>query len=246
MSGPLISFADVSFAYPNQSTPVLMSFSHAVVSGRMIGVVGQSGCGKSTLIRLITGRLRPRGGHIALHASVDPRRHGHYGLVTQTDGLFPWRSVESNILAAFPEAASDEQRAGLHENLEALGLSPAVLRNFPFQLSIGMRKRVELCRAVLRPSPLTLADEPFAALDVASAAAARRWLISKVSAAGGTLLLVSHDLRIVAEFCQEILIFRYNAPGLVEAVQNPVVGLPPEDPRATDFRVSIARSIGAL
>jgi len=142
------------------SRPILRDVNLQVSSGELVGLVGRSGSGKSTLLNLIAGLYTPTSGEIKIDG--EPARPGLIrGVVFQEESLLGWLSAIDNVLfTARSEAASGEWGTLLKQ----LGLEDA-RDDLPKQLSTGMRKRVELARALAADAMYLLADEPFGTLD---------------------------------------------------------------------------------
>ncbi|NEE04458.1 ABC transporter ATP-binding protein [Phytoactinopolyspora halotolerans] len=140
-------------------TVALTDVSLEVAAGDLVSVVGPSGCGKSTLLRLASGLDAVSGGTIQVNAAAT-------SFVFQEPTLLEWRSAQKNVelideLRGVPRA---ERRRRATEALELVGLT-GFERQFPRQLSGGMRMRVSLARSLVAEPDLALFDEPFGALD---------------------------------------------------------------------------------
>lgn len=137
----------------------------------VLAVLGPSGCGKTTLVNLLAGVRKPEKGRILFDGRpLDPHTLP-IGLIPQSYGLLPWKTVRQNCL--FCAAAQGQKDAELDGLAEHLGLT-ALLDRYPRQLSGGQAQRAALARALLAHPRLLLLDEPFAALDLAAARRARR------------------------------------------------------------------------
>lgn len=195
--------------------------------GRSLGVVGESGAGKTTLLSLLLGLRRPTSGRV-LHAGVDLWKHrgaraARAALRRDVQVVFqdPYTSLDPRmrISAIVTEGLHDGDRASRRaravEVLERVGLEEDVLGRFPGAFSGGQRQRIAIARA-LAPSPRVLiADEPVSALDVL----VRRQVVSLLGdltvAEGLTLVVVSHDIGLVADLCERTLVL--NAGRKVES-----------------------------
>jgi NitT/TauT family transport system ATP-binding protein len=140
-----------------------------IADGEFLTLIGPSGCGKSTLLKLIANLIEPTDGRLLWwrggfeQVGQDGRR---FAFVFQEPTLMPWARVEANVrlpleLAGIPKA---EAAPVVVEAIERVGLS-AFARNFPRQLSGGMKMRVSIARALVTRPNLLLMDEPFGALD---------------------------------------------------------------------------------
>ncbi|MBI2936558.1 MAG: ABC transporter ATP-binding protein [Chloroflexi bacterium] len=184
-----------SFTLRGRSLPVLEDVSLTVNEGEFVSLVGPSGCGKSTLLSIISGLDRPTQGLVLLNGGVETKRLGNIAYMPQKDLLLPWRTVLDNA-ALGPEVqgcsrAEARRRAGVL--LETFGLQ-GFEREYPHNLSGGMRQRVAFLRTILAEKPVILLDEPFGALDALTRAEMQAWLLSLWGSLGKTIILVTHDV----------------------------------------------------
>ena len=204
---------------------ILRDVSLSLDPGRVLAVVGESGCGKSTFASAVAGLL-PRNasvtGRIQLAgddvAGLSERRLRRYrgrvvGYVPQDHiGAFnPVMTVERHLMEG-PMAhlghdrARARRRAG--ELLEMVGLDGGdrILKAYPHQLSGGMRQRVMIAAAMSCGPRLLVADEPTTALDVTVQARILALLDDLCRAQGTGLMLISHDLSVVAQVADEVAV----------------------------------------
>ena len=170
ITSAIVEAQGLSLAYPTADKPVfaLSDVSLTIGRGDFVSLIGPSGCGKTTLLRVIADLERPTGGTVAV-AGMTPeqaRLKRLYGYVFQAPALYPWRTVERNVMLpleimGLPRA---ERQARAQEQLENVGLT-GFERKFPWQLSGGMQQRVSIARALALQPDLLLMDEPFGALD---------------------------------------------------------------------------------
>jgi len=205
MTGPPISFTDVSKLYRAQGREILAlrELTLSVGPGEFIEIRGASGSGKSTLLALAGGLATPTAGRVDVAGQplsewpTSKRaafRAAHVGYVFQLFHLLPYLSVVDNVLLAAPSRADRTMRERADELLDELGLATRRLHR-PAQLSAGERQRVALARALLNRPSLLLADEPTGNLDDDNA----QLVVDHLSAfhqRGGTVLLATHDHRV--------------------------------------------------
>ena len=139
---------------------VFDDFNLQVAPGEFLAILGPSGCGKSTLLRMIAGLDQPQAG------TIDAAARDRLAYVFQGAHLLPWRNVLANVALPleFRGITKAERLDRAREALALVGLADAI-RQYPNQLSGGMRMRVSLARAMVTQPRLLLLDEPFAALD---------------------------------------------------------------------------------
>ena len=171
----------------------LRDLDFEVRRGEFVSVIGPSGCGKTTLLHILAGLLQPTSGGLQF---FEPNGHtSRTALVFQENSLFPWMNVIEN--AAFGlemrgvGKAERERRAS--RMLARLGLTGRE-RDYPRQLSAGMKQRVAVVRAFVSEAPVLLMDEPFAALDRQTRMRAQQELIELWEAERKTVVFVTHDV----------------------------------------------------
>ena len=214
---PKITMQGLRFGYDPSGVrgPVLESFDLDVADSEFVAIVGPSGCGKSTLLSIVAGLLQADAGTVLIGGRVRPRPGPDRAMVFQEDAVFPWRTVEGNVGYGLQMTGvgDAERRRTVDEYLALVGLTDA--RDLlPRQLSGGMRKRVDVARAMaLRPEILLL-DEPFAALDVMTKEQLQVDFLGIWSAARMTALFVTHDLE-EALFLSDRVVVMSRDPGRV-------------------------------
>ncbi len=183
------------FATPEGPIPVLGGVDLEVPPGQFLAVLGPSGCGKSTLLRIVAGLMRPSQGQVLIDGEAVNRPYTRVGIAFQEPVLLDWKSVLENVLlqARIRRLDLKTAKARALNLLAMVGLS-GFERRKPYELSIGMRQRVALCRALVHSPPLLLMDEPFAALDALTreqigADLERLWLTSMP-----TVIFVTHSV----------------------------------------------------
>ena len=181
---------------------VIHSVDLDIDSGEFVVFVGPSGCGKSTLLRMIAGLEEVTDGEIAIKGrdvtDVDPSQRG-IAMVFQSYALYPHMTVRDNL--AFGLKMQRTEKAVIDERVAAAAAILKIeqlLDRRPGQLSGGQRQRVAIARAVAMRPPLILADEPTANLDDVACAAVIALLASQAQQAGATLIIASHDARMLA------------------------------------------------
>ncbi|HEU4391120.1 MAG TPA: ATP-binding cassette domain-containing protein, partial [Blastocatellia bacterium] len=170
---PVIEFRNVSLDF--ETTRALDNVSLMLGQGDLIVITGTSGSGKTVLLHLAAGLITPDEGKVLIDgrdlSQLDERelldlRSGSIGLVFQEDTLFTGLSVYENTAYRLNERGWKEQDtdAAVLEILHFVGLEEH-LDKLPEELSIGMRRRLELARALVGWPPIMLFDEPTSGLD---------------------------------------------------------------------------------
>ena len=198
--------------------------------GERVAIVGPSGSGKSTCLDLIAMALRP---HDPGRMTVTPRgsapidaadlwrrgrtnalralRARHFGYVLQTGGLVPFLNLYENAMLS-RRLLGQEGEGRVTALFRELGIA-ALARRKPRRVSIGERQRAAVVRALAHEPSLVLADEPTASLDRSRAVEVMRLLTRVTGDAGITLLLVTHDEDLAADFDLPLARCRPDAPG---------------------------------
>ena len=190
-----------------------------IAKGERVLLLGESGSGKSTLLSLICGINAAQSGSIcvdgtemtSMRSAVRDRfRAEKIGIVFQQFNLLPYASPMDNIL--LPLRFAPERRARVRDGhsaalalTDALGLArDAMVSSTADRLSVGQQQRVAVARALIGAPSLIIADEPTSALDAGSQAIFLDLLFAQCTAAGSTLLMVSHDERLAPRFDRSV------------------------------------------
>ena len=224
----------VGKVYPTQggSITALADVTLCVGTAEFVSLLGPSGCGKSTLLRCIAGLERPSAGRILLHGGQITEPPAGLGMVFQRDVLLDWLTVERNILlpSRIKGLPAEEWRPKARELLEVIGLA-GFEKQYPWELSGGMRQRVAICRALLLDPVLLLMDEPFGAIDAMTRDELNLELQHVWLTNAKTVLFVTHSIP-EAVFLSDRIIVMSRSPGRI--VDSVTVDLP--RPRALSIR----------
>ncbi len=225
---PLVSVRDLEVTFsgrgPRRSRgePVraVRGVSFEIQRGESVGLVGESGSGKSTVARVIAGLQRPTAGSTDVRDRHDARR-SRVGMIFQDpySSLNPRQRIGAAVIESLRVAAGvtdrDEQRDRARDLLGRVGISPAMMDRFPQEFSGGQRQRIAIARALAGGPDLLLCDEPTSALDVSVQSQVLRLLRELQRDLGLSLLVITHDLGVVAYSCDRILVM--NAGEVVDA-----------------------------
>jgi ABC-type nitrate/sulfonate/bicarbonate transport system ATPase subunit len=159
-----------------------------VADNDFICLLGPSGCGKSTLLRIVAGLETLSTGRVLLDGQQVTGPGPDRGMVFQSYTLFPWLTVEQNIL--FGSRAKAGRAAELIAHVGLRGFE----RHYPKMLSGGMQQRTALARALANDPKILLLDEPFGALDNQTRALMQELLLGIWEADRKTVLFVTHDI----------------------------------------------------
>lgn len=200
-------------------------------AGEVVALVGPSGSGKSTLLSLLTGALRPDSGTIVFDGAPVASRDRPFAYMPQRDVLLPWRRIIDNAAIGLEVAGTPrtEARAAVAGLLDSFGLA-GTQRQYPRQLSGGMRQRVSFLRTVVQQRPVLLLDEPFGALDAITRDELQQWLLGMWEVNGWSILLITHDIREAVRLADRVLVLPSTAGPLIGDVE-----VSREIPRAEGF-----------
>jgi ABC-type nitrate/sulfonate/bicarbonate transport system ATPase subunit len=174
---------------------VLKDISLTVNEGEFVSIIGPSGCGKSTLFHMIGGLIKPSSGQVWLGGKDVTGERGLISYMPQNHALFPWRTIEENVILA-QEVAGMPTKPALEQArlwLKKVGLGGYEWA-YPHVLSGGMQQRVAFLRALLSPQEFMCLDEPFAALDALTRMDMQRWLLSIWEENKRSVLFVTHNI----------------------------------------------------
>lgn len=193
----------------------LDNISFSVWTGEFVSLVGPSGCGKTTLLSVAAGLITPTLGKAEIDGRLVAGPSPKVGYMLQQDYLFPWRTIESNVLIGLELSGglTKERRAYALHLLDEMGLGE-FRGHYPHQLSGGMRQRVALVRTLATEPEILLLDEPFSALDYQTKLQLEDLLVETLKAHKKTALLVTHDISEAIAMSDKVIVMDRN-PGRI-------------------------------
>ncbi len=225
---PLLSVRDLRIAFDTRRGRVVAvdGVSFEVAEGETLGIVGESGCGKSVTAlailrlagrgaRILSGEIRLAGRDLLTLSDEAIRdvRGAEVGMVFQEPmtSLNPVFTVGEQIAEplmrhrAMPRRAALDRAAGLLDTV-GIPMARARLASYPHELSGGMRQRVMIAMALACQPRLLICDEPTTALDVTVQAQILELLAQLQQEFGTAIMLITHDLGVVAEFARRAVV----------------------------------------
>ena len=209
------------FRYRRAVTPALDDVSFTVESGRSVGLVGESGAGKTTALSLLLGLARPTSGSVLFDGEpLDPRDRDQLRRFRRAvqpvfqdpySSLDPRQSVGRIVgepLASLRIASGADARDRIARALKAVALPADAAGRYPHEFSGGQRQRIAIARAIVSRPRVLLADEPVSALDVTTRIQIIELLGELAATEGMTVVMVSHDLGVVASLCAETVVLQ--------------------------------------
>ncbi|MGG7621097.1 ABC transporter ATP-binding protein [Bacillus coreaensis] len=190
------------------ATTALSDISLEVEEGEFISFLGPSGCGKTTLLSIIAGLFQPTEGTILLENQSVNKSKKKIGYMLQQDYLFPWKTIEENILLGLKIFGIEDstRKEYAFSLLEEMGLK-GYEKQYPKQLSGGMRQRVALVRTLVTEPKLLMLDEPFSALDYQTKLRLEDLVSETLKSFGKTAILVTHDIGEAIAMSDRIYLF---------------------------------------
>ena len=173
--------------------------SFALGAREILGIVGESGSGKSTIAKAIMGLVSPSAGTI-----VNRARSTQMIFQDAVGSLNPRMTVRQTLEEVIRVRRAMRRKP--HELVEMVGLSDAVLNQYPREMSGGQCQRVSIARALACEPEVLVADEPVSALDVSVQARVLNLLRDLRSELGLSILLIAHDLAVVKNVCDRICV----------------------------------------
>ncbi|MQB45872.1 ABC transporter ATP-binding protein [Rhizobium sp. ICMP 5592] len=181
--------------------------------GESLGIVGESGCGKSTLLKCIagihdtwSGSIEVFGRKLAARRTFADRRSLQIVFQDPAAALNPAHTVDAILREPLIVHRLDRQDIRIAKVLDAVGLPRSVRFRFPGQISGGQRQRLCIARALLVEPQILLLDEPTSSLDVSVQAEILNLLADLRAERQISYLLISHDLAVVAQLCEQIAV----------------------------------------
>jgi ABC-type dipeptide/oligopeptide/nickel transport system ATPase component len=207
-----------SLTIASSQTTLVRDVTFQISPSSSHGLIGESGSGKSITARAILGLLPPSlnaTGSITLNGlellgSSESERVQRQGLSIAYIPQDPLASLDPTMRIGrhFHTRRNDQSQRAVRELLDAVELSDheSILRSYPHQLSGGQRQRILIALALTRSPELIIADEPTSALDAGLQGPIMRLITSLARQRGSSLLLISHDIALVAAFTSELSI----------------------------------------
>lgn len=174
---------------------VIRDMNLEIKENEFVCLVGPSGCGKTTLLSMIAGFMPVTSGQIYLRDTPVRGPGVDRGFVFQGYALFPWMTVEENILypLKLAKASAAEKKERLEQLLSMSRLADAA-KKYPKELSGGMKQRVAVMRALAAEPEILLLDEPLAAIDFQMRSRMQEELDQLLVKANTTVIMVTHDV----------------------------------------------------
>ena len=219
MSATLLDVRDLRVRYGAYEAVKGVSF--ALAKGEILGIVGESGSGKSTVAKTLMGLERAASGAVSFPSGPARLQMVFQDAVGSLNPRMTVRQTLREVVAQAQRKRGDAAEAEARRLLGLVGLSEAVLEQYPREMSGGQCQRVSIARALATRPDVLVADEPVSALDVSVQARVLNLLRDLRREMGLSILLIAHDLAVVKNVCDRICVMargRFVDVGETEAV----------------------------
>jgi NitT/TauT family transport system ATP-binding protein len=220
---------------------VLSDISLEISNDEFVSFVGPSGCGKTTLLRIVAGLEKATDGKVFVDNTEIVKTSPLVGMVFQEYSLFPWMNVLDNIsfgpkIRGVPK---EKRYADALVYVELVGLS-GFERNYPYELSGGMRQRVAIARALANDPDLLIMDEPLGALDAHTRNMMQMELLNIWEKQKKTILFVTHSVD-EAVFLSDRIVVLARGPGHISDIVQVTIPRPRDrtDPEFVTVRKQV-------
>lgn len=222
MTETLIELKNISYSAESdnlslsksETTDILFDVSFSLDEKEVLGICGESGGGKSTLAKLIAGIIKPSKGELLLNSRITPKKNKPREIQilfqNSSDLINPYRKINTIInetlkLAGTKKEDIEKEKMRL---IETVDIDPALLNRRGLGLSGGERQRIALARLLAVKPKVLILDEPFSAQDITSQINFVKLLKKINEDMGITIICISHDLKILRNLVQKIIILK--------------------------------------
>ena len=189
----ILEIKNVTISFGGEA--VIKDINISLAEGELVSLLGKSGSGKTTLFNIISGLSKPDTGQVLLKGEDITNSTGNVSYMLQKDLLLPFRTIEDNV--ALPLLMNGMKKKEAREKVspyfEEFGLK-GTQKDYPAQLSGGMRQRAALLRTYMFSKDVALLDEPFSALDTFTKSQMHSWYLDVMEKIQLTTLFVTHDI----------------------------------------------------
>ena len=223
-------FDDQSITYGkkigDKAVKAVNNVSFQLFEGETLGLVGESGSGKSTIAKIITGLVRPSFGELEYNGlslynfkrkyQIDKSR-GQIQMIFQDpysslNPRFKVKDIIAEPIKFFQKSITrNDLEKNVHDLIDIVGMTRKSLDRYPHEFSGGQRQRISIARALATRPRLLICDEPTSALDVSIQAQILNLLKDIQDELHLTMLFISHDLPVIRQMCNRIIVFKNGA-----------------------------------
>jgi ABC-type nitrate/sulfonate/bicarbonate transport system ATPase subunit len=196
----------------------LDNISLSLEENEFVTILGPSGSGKSTLFNIIAGLAMPDEGEILIEGQPYTGKTGRVSYMHQKDLLLPWKNILENVCVPLILNGSSKKEAEEEalKHFELFGLD-GFEKNYPNQLSGGMRQRASLLRTYLFSDDIMLLDEPFGGLDAITKRKMQHWLLEIFKNLKASILFITHDIDEAIFLSDKVYVFS-ERPAIIKGI----------------------------
>lgn len=210
---------------------IVENISIGLKEGELVCLLGASGVGKTTIFNILSGLIQPDEGSVLLNGTDISGKAGHVSYMLQNDLLLEYKTVLDNV--ALPLVIKGAKKAEARKEASVLfhefGID-GTQKQYPNQLSGGMRQRAALLRTYLFSHEVALLDEPFSALDTITKSNMHKWYLEVMEQIKLSTLFITHDIDEAILLSDRIYILTGIPGSVAEEIQINV-----KKPRSQDF-----------
>jgi ABC-type nitrate/sulfonate/bicarbonate transport system ATPase subunit len=198
----------------------LDNISLSLEENQFVTILGPSGSGKSTLFNIVAGLSMPDKGEILIEGEVYTGKTGRVSYMHQKDLLLPWKNILENVCVPLilKGASKKEAQEEALKHFKLFGLD-GFEKNYPNQLSGGMKQRASLLRTYLFSNDIMLLDEPFGGLDAITKRKMQGWLLEVFKNLKASILFITHDIDEAIFLSDKVYVFS-ERPAFVKEIFN--------------------------
>jgi len=221
------------FSKGGRKVKALQNLTFHIKKGEFVAILGPSGCGKTTLLKLLAGLISPDVGKILIEGIPVTASNSCIGYMSQADSLLPWRTISRNVEIGLEirGVPTRQRKKRAQELIDRMGLK-GFERNYPFELSGGMKQRVAVMRTLAYDPAIIYMDEPFVALDFQTRDMLEDDILRIWGETKKTIVFVTHDLSEAIILADRIFLMT-SRPANIKGEY--VINLP--RPRTTEIRL---------
>ena len=245
---PVIEARNLDLTFQTNDGPVeaLKGVDLTINKGEFVSFIGPSGCGKTTFLRVVAALEHPTSGTITINGMTpdEARQKRAYGYVFQAAGLYPWRTIRSNIklpleIMGYSKAEQEEHVERVLELVDLKGFG----KKFPWQLSGGMQQRASIARALAFDAEILLMDEPFGALDEIVRDHLNEQLLHLWESTNKTIGFVTHSIPEAVYLSTKIVVMSPRPGRITDVIESPLPKERPLDIRDTPEFLEVAHRV---
>ncbi|NLG82348.1 MAG: ABC transporter ATP-binding protein [Bacilli bacterium] len=206
----MIEIRNLSFNYED-SEETLKNINLSINKHEKVSIIGKSGCGKTTLLLLLAGIYKPTSGEIYINDKLLTNVRKETGIIFQSGGLFPWKTVYQNLSLAIKSNNSNITKTEMNEKIDNVLRELDIYEHkhkYLKELSGGQIQRVAIERILVMNVDLLLMDEPSSSLDALTKDAFQNTMLELYKKHDLTSIIITHDIEEAVYLGQKIIVMK--------------------------------------